>query len=165
MRKYIITSSFLLILTLLSKAQGTFIPIGSNVNHYVERLEIKTGLVKGFHTSNKPYDRKMVVDFINNIDSLSDMDSDDLTKMDKENISYIYKDNFEFDDYHTELPENPKLKFLFKHPAHLISVKIPHFAFSVDPVIQIRLGGSFADETKKFKYMTSEARCNSSAAT
>lgn len=155
MRKYIITC-FILSFAVISKGQGTFIPIGSEVNHYMERLEIKTGLVKGFHTSNKPYDRKMVVDFVNSIDSLSDMDSDDLTKMDKENIAYIYKDNFEFDDYHTELTENPKLKFLFKHPAHLISVKIPHFAFSVDPAIQIRLGGSFADETKKFKYMTSE---------
>ena len=36
----------------------------------------------------------MVVDYINGIDSLSDMDVDGLTKVDKENIAYIYKDNF-----------------------------------------------------------------------
>ena len=62
----------------------------------------------------------MSVDYINGLDSLSDMDTDDLTKMDKENISYIYKDNFEFDDDHTELTEYPKLKFLWKHPANFI---------------------------------------------
>lgn len=158
MRKQLITFALLLIPFLLS-AQGTYIPIGSETNSYLQRLEIKTGLVKGFHTSNRPYDRKMAVDYINSIDTLSDMDLDDLSKMDKENINYIYKDNFEFDDDHIELTDNPKLKFLYKHPAHLISAKVPHFAFSVDPAIQIRLGGSFTDEaTKKdkFRYLTSK---------
>ena len=112
MKKHLITFSILLV-TFFALAQGTYIPIGSETNNYLQRLEIKTGLVNQFHTSNKPYDRKMAIDYINGIDSLSDMDSDDLTEMDKKNISYIYKDNFEFDDEHTELPENPKLKFLF----------------------------------------------------
>lgn len=156
MRKQLI-AYFLLLTPFLAAAQGTYIPIGSDVNHYLERLEIKTGLVKGFHTSNKPYDRKMVIDYVNGIDSLSDMDSGDLTKIDKKNIEYIYKDNFEFDDTHTELTENPKLKFLWKHPAHFISVKVPHFAISVDPAIQIKLGGSLTDEKfSKFKYLTSK---------
>jgi hypothetical protein len=158
MRKRLISYTLLLIPFLLS-AQGTYIPIGSETNYYLQRLEIKTGLVKGFHTSNRPYDRKMAVDYINSIDTLSDMDLDDLSKMDKENINYIYKDNFEFDDDHIELTDNPKLKFLYKHPAHLISAKVPHFAFSVDPAIQIRLGGSLTDEaTKKdkFRYLTSK---------
>ncbi len=156
MKKHLITFSILLV-TFFASAQGTYIPIGSETNNYLQRLEIKTGLVNQFHTSNKPYDRKMAIDYINGIDSLSDMDSDDLTEMDKKNISYIYKDNFEFDDEHTELPENPKLKFLFTHPAHLLSVKIPHFAVSVDPAIQIRLGGSLVDEkNSKFKYLTSK---------
>jgi hypothetical protein len=141
MRKLLITYSIVLLPFLIS-AQGTFIPMGSEVNHYLQRLEIKTGLVKEFHTSNKPFDRKMSIDYINGLDSLSDMDVDDLTKMDKENIDYIYKDNFEFDDFHTEMTENPKLKFLWKHPAHFISAKVPHFAFAVNPAIQIRLGGS-----------------------
>lgn len=158
MRKLLLTYSIVLLPFLLS-AQGTFIPMGSEVNHYLQRLEIKTGLVKEFHTSNKPFDRKMSIDYINGLDSLSEMDVDDLTKMDKENIDYIYKDNFEFDDYHTEMTENPKLKFLWKHPAHFISAKVPHFAFAVNPAIQIRLGGSLTDEpTKKdkFKYVTSK---------
>lgn len=158
MRKHLITG-YLLLISFLAGAQGTYIPIGSEVNHYVERLEIKTGLVKGFHTVNKPYDRKMVVDYINGLDSLSDMDVDDLTKVDKQNLEYIYKDNFEFDDTHTEMTENPKLKFLWTHPAHFISAKVPHFAFSLDPAIQIRLGGSLTDEKSskdKFKYLTSK---------
>lgn len=158
MRKQLISYA-LFLMPFLAAAQGTYIPIGSDVNHYLERLEIKTGLVKGFHTSNKPYDRKMSVDYLNGMDSLSDMDADDLTKMDKENISYIYKDNFEFDDEHTEMTENPRLKFLWKHPANFISVKVPHFALAVNPAIQIKLGGSLADEaTKKdkFKFLTSK---------
>jgi len=147
------------ILPFFIQAQGTYIPIGSETNRYLQRLEIKTGLVKGFHTSNRPYDRKMSIDYINSIDSLSDMDVDDLTEMDKKNIDYLYKDNIEFDDFHTEMTESPKLKFLWKHPAHFISVKVPHFALAVNPAIQIRLGGSFKDEpTKKdkFRYFTSK---------
>ena len=130
MRKSLFTC-LLLLLSYITFGQGTYIPNGSEVYRYLDRLEIKTGLVKGFHTVNKPYDRKMVVDYINGIDSLNDMDVESLSKKDKENIEYIYKDNFEFDDTHTELTENPKLKFLWKHPAHLISVKVPHFAFSI----------------------------------
>lgn len=152
----ILSIFFVLILSANVKAQGTYLPIGSEVNHYLERLEIKTGLVDQFHTSNKPYDRKMVVDYIDNIDSLSDMDSEDLSPMDQKNISYIYKDNFEFDDEHTEQTDNPKLKFFWKHPAHFFSIKIPHFAFAVDPAIQIKLGGSLTDESSKFKYLTSK---------
>jgi len=156
MRKFLILCSLFFMFS-MGSAQGTYIPMGSQTNYYLERLEIKTGLVNQFHTSNKPYDRKMAVDYVNGLDSLSDMDSDDLTKMDKQNVSYIYKDNFEFDDEHTELPDNPKLKFLFTHPAHFLSVKVPHFAVSVDPAIQIKLGGSLTDETgKKFKYLTSK---------
>ncbi len=158
MRKQLIACAILL-MPLFAAAQGTYIPIGSDVNHYLERLEIKTGLVKGFHTSNKPFDRKMSVDYINGLDSLSDMDTDDLTKMDKENISYIYKDNFEFDDDHTELTEYPKLKFLWKHPANFISTKVPHFAIAVNPAIQLRMGGSLVDEASKkdkFKFLSSK---------
>lgn len=117
MKKQLITLS-LLLFTAHIFAQGTYIPMGSETNHYLQRLEIKTGLVNQFHTSNRPYDRKMAIDYVNGIDSLSDMDSDDLSEMDKKNVAYLYKDNFEFDDEHTELPENPKLKFLFTHPAH-----------------------------------------------
>lgn len=154
-------SRFLFVAFLLSFsgvfAQGTYIPMGSPTYHFLERLEIKTGLIDQFHTSNKPYDRKMVIDYINNLDSLSDMDVDDLTKMDKENIDYIWKDNFEFDDSHYEYNTEAKLKFLFTHPAHFLSAKVPHFAVSVDPAIQIKLGGSFVDETgSKFKYVTSK---------
>ncbi len=145
---------FSVLLSVAARAQGTLIPLGNETYHYLDRLEIKTGLVKGFHTTNKGYDRKMVIDYINGLDSLSDMDTDDLTKMDKENISYIYKDNFEFDDEHTEPTEYPKLKFLWKHPAHMISAKVPHFAFAVNPAIQIRMGGEFED--KKFKFLTSK---------
>jgi hypothetical protein len=44
-------------------------------NHYLQRLEIKTGLVKNFIQSNKPYDRKIVIDYINGIRFIiSDMD-------------------------------------------------------------------------------------------
>jgi hypothetical protein len=158
MKKHLITYCILLI-TFFASAQGTYIPMGSNTYHYLDRLEIKTGLVNKFHTVNKPYDRKIVIDYVNKLDSLSEMEFDDLTPKDKENVSYIYKDNFEFDDEHTELPENPKLKFLFTHPAHFLSIKIPHFAASVNPAIQIKLGGSLTDEKSskdKFKYLTSK---------
>ena len=32
-----------------------------------------------------------------------------------------------------------------------LAVKIPHFAFSIDPAIQIRLGGSLTDEKNKIQ--------------
>ncbi len=36
----------------------------------------------------------------------------------------------------------------------MISAKVPHFAFAVNPAIQIRMGGEFED--KKFKFLTSK---------
>ena len=83
------------LLPLLADAQGAYIPLGSETYHYLDRLEIKSGLVNEFHSSNKPYDRKIVMDFVGKIDTgIVDVELSDL---DQKNIDYIYEDNFEFD--------------------------------------------------------------------
>jgi hypothetical protein len=130
-------------------SQGTYIPLGSQTYNYIDRFEIKTGLINGLHTSNKPYDRKMIMDYIGKVDT-GDIEID-LTKMDEKNIQYIYKDNFEFDlDENIERRDRAVLGFMYKHPAHLLSVEVPHFKACINPAVYVRVGNEFSDNNFKF---------------
>lgn len=71
------------------QAQGTYIPLGSQTYHYIDRFEIKTGLIEGLHSSNKPYDRKMVMDYIGKVDT-GDIEIE-LTKMDEKTSTISIK--------------------------------------------------------------------------
>ncbi|MCB9033394.1 MAG: hypothetical protein H6553_06120 [Chitinophagales bacterium] len=149
--------SFLNIFSLLvcfSFAQGgTYVPLGSQTYHYLDRLEIKSGLVDGFHTASKPYDRAMVMNFVGRIDT-GDIEID-LTKLDEKNLLYLYKDNFEFDyDEKIDRRDRAVLGFMYKHPAHFMSVETPHFKAAVNPAVYVRGGQDFAE--KDFKFFNSK---------
>jgi hypothetical protein len=130
-------------------AQGSYVPLGSETYRYLDRLEIKAGMSNGFHTSTKPYDRKMAMDFASYIDT-GDVDIE-LSAKDEENIQYIYKDNFEFDlDENIDRKDRGALGFMYRHPAHFISVETPHFKGAMDPAVYVRIGNEFNEKDIKF---------------
>ncbi len=134
-------------------AQGSYIPLGSETYHYLDRLEIKTGLVNEFHSSNKPFDRKIVMDYVGKVDT-GDVDVE-LTDKDQDNVNYIYEDNFEFDtEEKIDRRDRAVWGFMFKHPANFMSTETPHFKVAVNPALYVRLGEEFSD--KKFKYLTTK---------
>lgn len=138
---------------LISLAQGSYIPLGSETYRYLDRFEIKTGLVEGFHSSNKPFDRKIVMDYVGKVDT-GDIDVD-LSDLDQQNLEYIYEDNFEFDlDERIDRRDRAVWGFMFKHPAHFMSAEVSHFKVAVNPALYVRLGEEFND--KKFKYLTTK---------
>lgn len=144
MKKYTLLLSCILALNFTILAQGSYVPLGSETYHYLDRLEIKTGISQGFHTTSKPYDRKMVMDFVGKIDT-GDIDIE-LKRVDEKNIDYIFADNFEFDeDERTERRERPVWGFMYKHPANFISVETKHFKGAINPAIQVRIGNEFGD--------------------
>jgi len=143
----------LLFFCLILQAQGSYLPLGSDVYHYLDRMEIKSGMMNGFHTTGKPYDRKMVVDFTSKIDT-GDIDIE-LSQMDEKNIEYIYKDNFEFDeDEIIERKDRGALGFMYKHPANFISVETKHFKVALNPAVYVRIGNEF--DENKFKIFNSK---------
>ncbi len=93
--KFIIKSLILFFLVIFSTkiyAQSPYIPLNSDYQHWIDRLEIKNGeLFKNLHTSLKPYPRSVIAQIADSIDRL-----ENLSKVDKWNIQYLKNDNWEY---------------------------------------------------------------------
>lgn len=76
------------------KAQSTFIPLNDDYYHLIDRLEIKRGkFSEGFQFSNRPFERKAVVQLT---DSLLSSSSVQLNSTDRSIISYLRTDSNEW---------------------------------------------------------------------
>jgi hypothetical protein len=59
-------------------SQSTFLPLNDDVYHVIERYELKTGhLTSKFHSGVKPFERKAVMEFINEVER-KDLDYNDI---------------------------------------------------------------------------------------
>jgi hypothetical protein len=81
----------------LLKAQADFIELGSRQYDMLDRLEIKLRKDSVLNLSTvKPYDRKVITQRLEYIDSLSKSGSLKLSKVDKYNLDMLLKDNFDW---------------------------------------------------------------------
>ena len=119
-------------------AQSATIPLGSPSYHMLDRLEIKCGkLMEGYHSVNKPIDRRGAMEFVSYIDTVS---SCELSDVDLENIDYLYRDNMEFSEEKMRISKKPILKIFYKQPANFLSATKPNFKAVINPVAQISVG-------------------------
>jgi hypothetical protein len=75
-----------------SYGQGAYVPLGSYGMHFIDRLEIKSGVLadpKQFNTTAKAYARSKIADYANHYDSSN------LSVQDRFNLQYLKNDNFE----------------------------------------------------------------------
>jgi hypothetical protein len=79
------------------KAQADFIELGSRQYNMLDRLEIKLRKDSVFNFSTvKPYDRKVITERLEYVDSLSKAGAIKLSKVDKYNLDMLLKDNFDW---------------------------------------------------------------------
>jgi len=79
------------------KAQADFIELGSRQYNMLDRLEIKLRKDSVFNFSCvKPYDRKVITQRLEYVDSLSKAGAIKLSKVDKYNLDLLLKDNFDW---------------------------------------------------------------------
>ena len=139
-----------LMLPFFAAAQSTYLPQQSKHQHFIDRLELKTGTVSDLNfTTTKPYDRKYAVQWLGaKADSMlaqkplffNQDTALRLSKVDEYNLRSLYLNNQEWvkGDRSVFNSKKPFLKNLYKTPASLIEKYGDDFFVTVNPIISYR---------------------------
>ncbi len=118
-------------------SQHTYIPLGQSSMHLLDRFEIKSGELNNdyFHSSNKSYRRKSIVEYLDNLND-STMQ---LSNQDKFNIDYLNTDNFEW--YKNKKSQALKKygKNFYQEKAAFFSVVNPDYSIVFNPVLYYQI--------------------------
>lgn len=130
-------------------AQSTYLPEGSKIYHFMDRMEIKHQTNTEYNFSSiKPYSRKSIVnqaEFINKTNPA-------LSKVDAHNLQSIYMNNSEWytGDKQSFLSKKPVLKHFYVTKSNLFEVDNKDFYLSVNPVIGFQFSKEQNNDQKLF---------------
>lgn len=126
----------------ISFSQSTYLPLGNNVYHIMDRREIlDDSLAHEVHTVVKPYLRKQLVEYAERVWD----NRNPISAKDRRNLYYLFKDNSEWSVNQVD-SKKPILKYFYTNPADLYSVQQQNFFLKVNPVI-LWQGGKESDTT------------------
>lgn len=110
-----------------SSAQNIFIPLGSDIYHAIDRLEIKSGNINySWHTSVKPISQSTIKDFYEvNVSSLQ---------------AISQKDNFILSKALDNKSDKPLLRHFYIYQKDFYSVFKEDFELHINPVISFQYG-------------------------
>ena len=118
-------------------SQHTYIPLGQSSMHLLDRFEIKSGELNNdyFHSSNKSYRRKSIVEYLENLNDSTTQ----LSNQDKFNIDYLNTDNFEW--YKNKKTQALKKygKNFYQEKAAFFSVINPDYSIVLNPVLYYQI--------------------------
>jgi len=140
-------------------SQSTYIPQGTKAYDFIDRMEIKLQGNTNLNFSNaKPYNRKYVVQEIENLDSagiasidtalgfdrfadrtdlkLTSVDQYNLRSLMINNLEWVQQDRMDFES------TSPFLNTFYKTKANFLEVKNKDFFLAVNPVINLQFGTS-----------------------
>ena len=121
-------------------AQHTYIPLGQQSMHLLDRFEIKNGELNHdyFHTSNKSYRRKAIAEFIT---QLKDSTNNKWSKQDLFNLDYLQTDNFEWSNSKNTSSKKKFGKSIYQEKAAFFSVVHPQYSIVLNPVLYYQVSG------------------------
>jgi hypothetical protein len=121
-------------------AQGTYVPLNSDANVYMDRLDIKfSKILPIIHTGDKPYHRGKVAKVAETL-LLSNLRFNKTLQF---QLQYLIDDNAEWTDSLVSRTRKPLWKF-YREPAsflHVSSKKKGLFDLRFNPVIDVKIGG------------------------
>ncbi len=127
----------LLCCSFFSQAQDSYLPLNSPVYNVLDRLEIKTGVLKNdIFLDLKPISQLNIVSFLHQVDSLQPK----LTKSDEYWIDYLKNETLPFSGISNESSKKPILKYFYKSKANLYQVTSDHFNIFINPVLNFEGG-------------------------
>lgn len=126
-------------------AQSAFLPLQSESNHYLSRLEILSGKISDeIHFSSAPFLRSSVVRYI---DSLR-LHMPYVIEEESKNVNYLLTDNDEWSGDSVAISRKPLLKIFYRDKASLYQYRSDDFMVKVNPVFEFAVGAeSASDET------------------
>ncbi|AWW31266.1 hypothetical protein DN752_14665 [Echinicola strongylocentroti] len=146
MRRFLLFSGFLFLLTGFCTAQSAFIPYDRAYYHLLDRYEILNGdFAPSYHTGFKPLRRDNVTTYLDTIAH------DHPGKVDAFNFNYLKNDNWEFSKGETDFSKKPLWKKIYKKPSDFYYYRDKDFDVHVNPVIYFRGGNETAAEATNFR--------------
>jgi hypothetical protein len=131
--------SFLLLLPALALAQPSNLPVQSQADYLIDRLEILHPGTSPLHSDLRGYWRQDAANLALKLDSanlpLSRRDREDLQYLANENNEWIPDTNRLF-----QRSKKPLLKVFYTTPANLYEVNTRYFKMRVNPMIHFQLG-------------------------
>ncbi len=124
-----------LLLSTLSLAQSSQVPLNKDYYHLLSRYEIRLGQqAHSFDSNVKPYRRSAVTAFLDSLEITK------LSKADKFNRAYLTNDNWPFLDSESTTTKKPILKYFYKRPADFWHVQTDGLLLRVNPVLYFGVG-------------------------
>lgn len=139
------------IISLSLFSQSSYVPLGSNTYHLVDRYDIKYGKILPIpHTASKPYKKSVIANYAETL-NFSNLKGEHPV-MDF-NIDYLLKDNPEWLDS-VETNGQPFLRYFYKQPSAMLSFQSKTFSGFLNPVIGVYFGSENvdSDEGQSFRF-------------
>jgi hypothetical protein len=179
MNKTLFLSSILLLISSYTQAQSSPIPRGNYAYSILDRLEILSGIEAPYHSSLKYYARDKVTQFALQLDTLTSVQWGIL---DRNDLEYLFLDNNEWlgqanlpntlggpkyrpqgdstlsmiaaslQNVHYQRSKRQLFKWLYPSPANLFEVNTPAFHLRLNPVLNLQLGRSAAEQQPYLQY-------------
>jgi hypothetical protein len=120
-----------------SMAQGAYLSVNADYQHWIDRYEVKSGRVyPQLFTSVKPYRRQAVVQMIDSMEA----DGLFLSSVDHFNARFIRNDSWEWAGIDGNESERPLFKHFYRVKSDFYHVDKPELDLHVNPVIYFGLG-------------------------
>jgi len=128
---------FFFLIPVLASAQSSYVPLNEDYYHWIDRYEIKAGLVSPYlFTTLKSYKRSEVVDLIQSVKLPGVFQS----RADQVNFDYLLNDNWEWAPSHQHQSGKPFLRHFYRMKADFYSASMPDFDLHVNPVLYLGVG-------------------------
>ncbi|MCD8540284.1 MAG: capsule assembly Wzi family protein [Leadbetterella sp.] len=124
-------------------SQSSFIPLNHDSEHFLDRIEVRTGrLSNEFHSGVRPFSRQAVSQYLAGLNS---GEYYNLSYTDRQNVDFLKQDNWEFfDEDSLYTIQKPLLKFFFRQKSDFVHYKNEDFDVHASPVLSLYQGSGSA---------------------
>ena len=120
-------------------AQSANAPFSDPYYHWIDRWEIITGTQQEmFHTTFKPYQRKFIGEFLQEI-----VESPAIRGTERTMLDYLKQDNWEWIDEMDYASRKPFLQYFYRSKSDFYHVKTPSFDLHINQIIHFSYGRDF----------------------
>lgn len=126
-------------------AQSANAPLNEDYYHWIDRYELENSTISDqIHTSFKPYQRKNIAAYIN------ELRKGNRSEVDQFNLQFLASDNWEFLDSVNNVSKRPVLKRFYRVESDLYHVSTKDFDLHVNPVLHLGGGMETAADENTF---------------
>ena len=126
-------------------AQSANAPFSETYYHWVDRWEILSGEQQDlFHTTFKPYQRKLIGEYLNRYSS------NEYRRSEQNLLDYLKQDNWEWVEDVDPESEKPLMKYFYRSKSDLYHVDTENFDLHINPVINFSFGKDIENDLNTY---------------